>query len=70
MARDERMKGIQDDLESTARDLELISQGLAGHARFLSRTVHAKDAVAVEARIDGLKSSIDDLRTVADSIEP
>lgn len=69
MVANERMKGIHDDLEHTADDLEEIARGLAGHAVYLSHSIHTQDARDVKARISGLNTSINDLRQVADSID-
>lgn len=62
------MKTLHDDLEHTADDLEEIARGLAGHAVYLSHSIHTQDARDVKARISGLQASVDDLRQVADSI--
>jgi hypothetical protein len=67
---DARMKGIHDDLEHTAADLEQIAREMAGHARYLQHSAHPQDALEVQRSINGLQASIDQLRSVADRIEP
>ncbi|KIU51542.1 MULTISPECIES: hypothetical protein [Pseudomonas] len=64
------MKGIHDDLEHTAADLEQIAREMAGHARYLQHSAHPQDALEVQRSINGLQASIDQLRSVADRIEP
>lgn len=69
MVTDTRMKRIHDDLEHTADGMEQLAHGLAGHALYLRNSVHAEDAVEVNARVTGLQASISELRAVANSIE-
>lgn len=69
MVIDKRMKRIHDDLETTADGMERLARGLAGHAIYLQGSVHADDAVEVNARVNGLNASIDELRAVASSID-
>lgn len=69
MVTDTRMKRIHDDLEHTADGMERLAHGLAGHALYLRNSVHAEDAVEVNARVTGLQASISELRAVANSIE-
>ena len=68
MAADLRMKTIHDDLQATAADLERVSLDLRGHVLYLQHSIHQADAVEVLGRIAGLKTSVDDLRGVADTI--
>ncbi|OLS62603.1 hypothetical protein PSEMO_25530 [Pseudomonas putida] len=70
MVIDTRMKRIHDDLEHTADGMEQLARGLAGHAVYLQNSVHAEDAVEVNARVSGLTDSVNELRAVASSIEP
>ena len=64
------MKDIQQDLQKTANDLESISQSLAGHAVFLEHSIHAKDAADVNRQVVKLQDTVDDLRTIAERINP
>ncbi|MGF6593747.1 hypothetical protein ABIE20_003976 [Pseudomonas sp. 2835] len=68
MAADLRMKAIHDDLQAAAADLERVSLDLRGHVLYLQHSIHQADAAAVLGRIAGLRTSVDDLRGVADSI--
>ncbi|MNJ07552.1 hypothetical protein D3C77_16500 [compost metagenome] len=68
MAADPRMKGIHDDLHSTARELERVSRELGGHARYLQCSVHHTDAAEVLGQIQGLQASVEQLRDVAHRI--
>lgn len=61
----EPLEIIQTDLQRTAIELENISRYLAGHARYLQHSVHAKDAVDVNHQIQKLQTTADDLRSVA-----
>ncbi|NER59919.1 hypothetical protein G3435_07935 [Pseudomonas sp. MAFF212428] len=63
------MKGIHDDLQHTAADLERVALQLAGHARYLQRSVHTQDALDVQRSINGLQASVDELRNVASNLE-
>ncbi|MDN7143715.1 hypothetical protein KC131_23990 [Pseudomonas sp. JQ170] len=62
------MKGIRDDLHSTARELERVSRELDGHARYLLRSIHRTDAAEVLGQIQGLQASVEQLRDVAHRI--
>lgn len=64
------MKDIQQDLQKTANDLESISQSLSGHAVFLQHSIHAKDAADVSRQVVKLQDTVDDLRTIAERINP
>ncbi|MDD2058902.1 hypothetical protein N5D52_23235 [Pseudomonas sp. GD03860] len=68
MAADPRMKGIHDDLHSTARELERVSRELGGHARYLQCSIHRTDADDVLGQILGLQASVEQLRDVAHKI--
>jgi hypothetical protein len=61
---------IRDDLQLTALDLERVKIAMAGHFEYLRHTIHQRDAVEVLGQIEGLGSSISELRRVAESIVP
>lgn len=60
----EPLKDMQAYLKRTADDLERVSQQMAGHLRYLQHTSRASDAHDVNARIQGLQASAEDLRRV------
>ncbi|MFS2159897.1 hypothetical protein ACCD10_21470 [Pseudomonas sp. Pseusp122] len=59
---------IRHDLQVTALDLERVKTAMAGHFEYLRHTIHQHDAVEVLGQIEGLGSSISELRRVARSI--
>lgn len=59
---------IRDDLQLTALDLERVKIAMAGHFEYLRHTIHQRDAVEVLGQIEGLGSSISELRRVAESL--
>ncbi|RRV05285.1 hypothetical protein EGJ27_19140 [Pseudomonas sp. v388] len=60
----EPLKDMQDYLKRTADDLERVSRNLAGHMRYLQHSSRIIDAQDVNARIQGLQASANDLRQV------
>ncbi|MCI8212542.1 hypothetical protein AUC61_23710 [Pseudomonas sp. S25] len=65
----EHLKNIQSDLQRTANDLENVSLNLSGHLLYLQHSVRPLDVADVITQIDKLQASVDDLRTVAQSID-
>lgn len=65
-----RMQGLQDDLLRTAGELDTLCQALDGHAQYLRHSVHQADATAMHSHAEDLRHSADDMRQIADAIEP
>lgn len=65
-----RMQRLQDDLQRTANELEVVCRGLSGHARYLRHRVHGHDAQAMDGHTQGLKSSACTLRQIAHALTP
>lgn len=59
---------IRHDLRITAMDLESVMRDMSGHLEYLKHSIHQRDAVDLLSRVQGLDSSISELRRVADSI--
>ena len=65
-----RMQGLQDDLLRTASELDELCQALDGHTQYLRHSVHQADATAMHSHAQDLRHSADDMRQIADAIEP
>lgn len=59
---------IREDLQVTARDLEGVMRNMAGHLEYLKHSVHQRDAMDLLGQVQGLGSSISELRRVAAAI--
>ena len=65
----EDLKVIQSDLQRTASDLDGVSRNLAGHLRYLQRSVNTQDVDDVALQIEKLQASAVDLRDVAQRLD-
>ncbi len=70
MSVSQRTQALQQDLRSTASELEQISRALQGHAAYLAHSVHQGDAELVRGQIHDLQATIDQLREIARSMTP
>lgn len=65
-----RMQGLQTDLLRTASDLDLLSEALDGHARYLRHSIHKAEAAVLDEHAQGLRDSAGHLRELAGTITP
>lgn len=63
-----KLNTIRQDLRITAMDLESVMRDMAGHLEYLQHSVHQRDVNDLLSQVQGLGSSINELRRVADSI--
>jgi hypothetical protein len=65
-----RMQNLQNDLLSTASDLESLSEALDGHARYLRYSIHRHDASTLDGHAQDLRETASEMRDIAQGINP